>query len=174
MKNSHVSEVKAGFRTAGSWILGFLWLFIAFAGLSIAFTPNPYPPFVGWILLAIATGLLFATTEAWVKVFPGLLAYGVIGGITMLVSGHAVNHPDIAVSRPEAFFVITILLLSTLLSLTFTRRKLRAMDRVALVFFVVCSFWQVLARSIEHLLLISGLIALAIAWAYDHARRSAY
>src|SRR5262245_20387855 len=35
-------QVKSGFRTAISWLLGFAWLCLVFAGMAIGFSPSNY------------------------------------------------------------------------------------------------------------------------------------
>src|SRR5580704_5049426 len=90
--------VKNGFKRAGTWLLGFFWLGLVFAGMAIAFSPSSYPPVLGWILLVGAAVFLILTTAVWVKIFPGLLAYGVFGSLLEISSGHALGHPEVRVT----------------------------------------------------------------------------
>jgi hypothetical protein len=83
-----VTEGKRGFRLAGLWLLGFGWLFLVFSGLAIVTTPSPPPPALGWILLALAATIALGSVDRWAKIFPGLLAYGVLAGCgKMALSG---------------------------------------------------------------------------------------
>src|SRR5689334_20096577 len=130
------SEAKSGFRRAGAWLLGLTWLGLMFAGLAMAFTPSSHSPALGWVLLGLAAVIAIATMDRWIRIFPGLLAYGVLGSIVTLVDGHVVNHPEVHVSRTEAVFMILFFATATVLSLTFTNRRLHAWDRIALIVFI--------------------------------------
>jgi hypothetical protein len=161
------TEVKQGFRRAGAWLLGFAWLGLVFGAIAIAFTPSPHAPVLGWALLALAAVIALVTMDRWVKVFPALLAYGALGSVLTLVDGHAVNHPEVAVSRPEGAVMILFFATAAALSLTFTKRKLQLPDRVALFAFVFCFFWQAVAPNMARFALGFGFSCLFLAWAYD-------
>lgn len=164
-------QVKAGFRTAGVWLLGMAWLGLVFAGMAIAFTPSPHRPFLGWVLLAIAAILFLITIDRWVVTFSALLAYGVLGGISMILTGHAVSQPSVPVSLFEAITVTLILAFSALLSFTFSKRRLRLLDRIVLLIFVICFFGQAVAPNFELAAFGIGLMGLVAAWAYDRYLR---
>ncbi len=164
-------QIKSGFRRAGAWLLGFVWLGLVFAGMAIAFTPSPHSPAVGWMLLGIAALVLVLTMDRWVKVFPGLLAYGVVGSILMLMNGHAVNHPEVPVSRLEAALLIVFFAAAAALSFTFTNHKLTLPDRIALLIFIFCFFWQAVAPRVMLIALAIGFACLVGAWAYDRLQR---
>jgi hypothetical protein len=164
-------QVKNGFRRAGAWLLGFAWLGLVFAGMAIAFTPSPHSPALGWGLLGIAALVLAFTMDRWVKVFPGLLAYGVVGSILMLMNGHAVNHPEVLVSKLEAALLIVFFATAAALSFTFTKHKLTVPDRIALIAFIFCFFWQAVEPRRMLLALAIGFSCLVGAWAYDRVRR---
>jgi hypothetical protein len=171
-RTSAREQVRAGFRTAGSWLLAMAWLGLVFAGMAITFTPSPHTPLVGWVLLAIAAIIFLCTIDRWVVTFSALLAYGVIGGIYMISTGHAVNQPSVQVSLSEAISVTLILALSALVSFTFSKRNLRVLDRIALLIFVVCFFGQALVPDLALVAFGIGLGGLVAAWAYDRFRRS--
>jgi hypothetical protein len=139
------NQFTNGLRRAGIWLFGFLWLGLVFAGMAIAFTPSAHSPVLGWGLLTIAGVVLTCTMDRWVKVFPGLLAYGVLGAILMLVNGHAVNHPEVSVTRVKAVILIIAFAAAAGISFTFTKHNLTPPDRIALFTFVVCFFWQAVA-----------------------------
>lgn len=161
------SQAKSGFQRAGLWLLGFMWLFLVFAGLAIVTTPPPPSLAVGWALLSIAGLVLVFTMDRWVKVFPGLLAYGVVGSILMLINGHAVNHPEVLVPQLEAVVLIVFFTAAAALSFTFTKHQLTVPDRIALFVFVLCFFWQAVAPRLMLVVLGIGFACLIGAWAYD-------
>jgi len=164
------SQAKSGFRRAGLWLLGFVWLGLVFAGMAIAFSPSPHPPALGWALLSIAALVLVFTMDKWVKVFPGLLAYGVVGSVLMLMNGHAVNHPEVLVPRLEAVTLIVFFAAAAALSFTFTNHKLTVPDRTALFVFILCFFWQAVAPRMMLMALGIGFACLIGAWVYDRTR----
>lgn len=160
-------KVKSGFLRAGAWLLGFGWLFLVFGGLIVVTTPSPPPHAFGWALLALAAVIVLVTMDRWVKFFPGLLAYGVLGSVLTLVDGHAVNHPEVAVSRSEGMAMVAFCTFAAALSFTFTKRKLCVMDRVALFAFVACFFWQAAVPKFMWVAMGAGFCFLLFAWLYD-------
>jgi hypothetical protein len=165
------SPVTTGFKRAGLWLVGFVWLGLVFAGMAVAFTPSPHPPALGWSLLGIAALVLLFTMDRWVKVFPGLLAYGVVASILMLVNGHAVNHPEVLVPHLEAVLLIAFFSAAAALSFTFAKRKLTVPDRIALFVFILCFFWQAIAPHLMLVVLGIGFSCLVVAWVYDRLQR---
>lgn len=164
------TEVKRGFRRAGLWLLGFGWLFLVFSGLAIVTTPAPPPRSLGWALLALAAVIALMTMDRWVRIFPALLAYGVLGSVLELSDGHAVGLPQAPVSRTDAVISLLVCAIGAAISVTFARRKLHATDRVALFAFVVCFFWQAADPKLMRFALGTGLGLLLLAWLYDRFR----
>jgi len=164
------NQVKSGIKRTGAWLLGLAWLGLVFAGMAIAFNPSPHSPKLGWGLLGIAALVLVFTMDKWVKVLPGLLAYGVLGSILMLLSGHAVNHPDVLVSKLQAAVLMILFAIAAGLSVTFAKQKLTVPDRVALFVFIFCFFWQAVAPHLMILSLAIGFSCLACAWIYGLLR----
>ncbi len=167
-------HIKIGSRRAVAWLLGFAWLGLVFGGMAVAFTPSSHSPTLGWGLLGIAALVLVFTMDKWVKVFPGLLAYGALGSILMLMNGHAINHPEVRVSKLEAAVLILFFAAGAGLSFTFTKQKLTMPDGIALFAFIFCFFWQAVAPRLMLLALSVGFACLIGAWVYDRlGRRSA-
>ncbi len=166
------AEVKQGFRRAGLWLLGGGWLGLIIAGIGIGFRPGPGPPaFVGWALLAVAAAIALLTMDHWVKVFPGLIGYGVLGSILELTDGHAVNLPQDPVSRTDAITSLLFCVVGAAVSVTFARRKLRATDRVALFGFLFSFVWYVADPKSMQIALGTGMALMLFAWLYDRLQR---
>jgi hypothetical protein len=167
MMNSIPSQVKNGFRLAGWVLLGIAWLGLVFAGLGIAFTPGPRSPLLGWGILAISGLVLIFTMDKWVRLLPGLLAYGACSGIFILADGHALNHPEVPVPRFEAVILILFFVTAAAVSFSFSKHKLSAIDRIALFIFVACFFGQAVAPPRWMWLIVGiGLACLFGAWLY--------
>lgn len=82
-----MSQVKSGFRAAGGWLLGIVWLGLVFGGLGVAFTPSQYPPAMGWALLAIAAAIFVATANRWVKALPGIFGVASFNSLVTIGTG---------------------------------------------------------------------------------------
>lgn len=144
------------------------WLGLVFAGMAIAFTPGLPSPVVGWVLLGVAAVIALVTMDHWVKVFPGLLAFGILGTILELLDGHALNNPQVPVSRPDGAIVLLVCALGTAISVTLAKRRLRLLDRIALFAFVFCFFWQAAQPKLMRFALGIGLGMLVLAWFYNY------
>ncbi len=171
-KTGTMSQIRSGFRIAGAWLLGFGWLFLVFSGLAVAFSPGEgkYPPVVGWVLLVFAAVILVATAQRWVKALPGILGVATLNGVLEVSSGHAINSPSVPISRFEAVVATLLLAASTTISLSFTRRNLNMVDRIAFLAYASCIAWAGVANRV---ILPAGTAAccLFFAWAYDRFRR---
>lgn len=167
---NRLTEVKNGAQQAAVWLLGIIWLAVVFAGMAIAFSPSPHRPILGWALLAVAAVVLLLTMGRWVRVFPALLAYGVLRGMLTILDGHLPNRPDMHSARTEATVMTVLLALAALVSVTFGNRKLLLIDRGALLTCVFCFFWQVADKRRMILAPSIGTLALVAAWAVEHIR----
>lgn len=165
-----LSQVKGGLRLTAIVLLMVGWLGLVFGGMAIALTPSPHSPVVGWGLLVIAAVILVLTMDRWVRVLPGILAYGILGGILTILSGHALNQPSVNVPRVEGVIMTILIAGSAAVSFTFTKRKLDLFDRLALLAFVFCFFWQAALRHFVLVPLAIGFCFLAAAWGYARLR----
>lgn len=165
------SQVKNGLRTAVAWILGIAWVALVFAGMAVAFSPSPHSPALGWVLLAIAAVVCIGTMDRWAKYFPAILAYGVIGGLFTIATGHAVNSASVRVSRFDGVLMTLLIGASAAVSLPLGERRLRLADRIAIIAFIFCIFWQVVEPRVMLVALSIGLGCLFAAWAFDRIQR---
>jgi hypothetical protein len=166
-----LAQVKGGFRLAGAWLLAFAWFVLAFSGLGIALSQSPHRPAVGWALLAAAAIIFLLTMDRWARFFPGVLACGVLGGIVTTVSGHVVNHPEVAVPRWEGAIMTLLIATGAVTSHSFEKRRLRPSDRIALLVFAFCFFGQVVNSKVMLPALAIGTASLVGAEVYSRLRR---
>lgn len=159
-------EVKTGFRIVMALTLGMAWLGLVFAGMAIAFMPSPHSRMIGWLLLIGAAAIMIATMNWWAKAFPAILCWGVMGGVLTIVEGHAVNHPEVLVTRLDATIMTLLFAASAGVSATFSRKP-HLVHRVAMFCFVFCFFWQVANERMMLRALSIGFCALLFAWLYD-------
>lgn len=166
-RDTKLAEIKGGLRKAMAILLGFAWLGLVFAGMAVAFSPSPHTPVFGWVLLAAAALVVVITMNYWVKFLFAILVPGVLGGLLTVIDGHALNHPEFHVSRLDGVIMTLLIAACALVSFTFSKRKLRLPDRIALFAFVVCIFGQAVAPRFMLSALGVGFACLAVAWAID-------
>jgi hypothetical protein len=108
--------------------------------------------------------------DGWVKALPAILAYGVLGGLLMLATGHVIGNSSIHVSRAEGPLLTLFALVGALVSAQLGRRPLTVSDPVALLVFVFCIFWQAAKPQLVFPVLGVALSFLLLAWAIDYMR----
>jgi hypothetical protein len=105
---------------------------------------------------------LFLTVDRWVKILPGFFAYSTIGGLITLLSG---QHNRAPAPWQAALFLTIFGISASALSLTFQGRKLRLIDRIALMGFQAClPLGATTKLSVMYGALTASLAFLLIAW----------
>lgn len=166
-KSEKGTGTNQGIGRAGAWCLGMLWMITAGIGITTVFSENPGSPVTGWLFLLFSALLFMVTMDRWVSILPGLLGYGVFGAILATASGHGLNRPDLPISLREGILLISFFGLSAIISYTFTRRKLRIIDRAALLAFAASLFRVMLDDSITVTGLGIPITSLIVAWVFD-------
>jgi|GEM_PF-2428292 len=172
-KPSTMTQVKNGFRSAGTALLGLGWLGLVLGGMAITFSPSSkYPPAVGWVFLAVAATILVTTAQRWVKALPGLLGLATLNALFAMFSGYPTNLPSVPISRSESLVATLLLAVSTALSLSFTVRELRVVDRLAFLIYATCILWG----AVDHRVTLPAQMGVATfclfsAWVYDRIQR---
>ena len=178
----------------GSFILGTLGMVTGLLvyglfiyGLSYAFYPGENSRMEGLLLILFTTPLILFTISRWVRYVPVLLGYAAIRGMVAVFTGSDLaaifgpsRHP-----RLLALLSIAYCLGAAGLAITFTKRRLRTIDRIGLlsVAFAVAfaaaypdPITEKAAPSahgnqlVPMLVIAIGFFALVIAWAYDRAQ----
>lgn len=101
-----------------------------------SFSAN-HPLFFGISFTTLASVIIVWTTKRWVKILPGLVAYGIFGGLIAIANGGF--HSSIAsnsLTIRGTCLVVVLLAICVGLSITFTKRPLSVIDRIALLIFV--------------------------------------
>jgi hypothetical protein len=109
--------------------------------------------------------------DYWVRVLPGIFGCATLNGISVTISGHALNQPSIPVDRLTATLVTIGLGLSTVLAMTFKNRSLTIVDRIACLG-ILASFAMVFSPLSEvQFLGLAGMVAcVIIAWGVARRR----
>lgn len=169
-------QVISGLWLAAKTLLVIFTGYALVGGVVLLRRPDPDPrsilarhSLVPWICLAIATGILIPTTYRWVTILPGILGYGALGGLIMLTIGH---YGNMHVPRLIALALTLFMILSSVLTSSFSRRNLSLIDRFALLAFLFCLAFgftpDIFAMTVA---LGIGLSTLLCAWVLDRIRR---
>jgi hypothetical protein len=142
----------------GAYIAAFFWLAFVYVAWRLASRPESerHSHLIGWTILVIATTVMIATINHWVKYLQAILGGFVLGGLLATMSGHLLNDakpfPRLIAASMTALFVGC-----SLISRTLARHRLTVFDRVALITFLV-AFVGGIVRDTPT----SGLIGLGI------------
>lgn len=169
-KQSYGEQVISGLRLAGWVCLAILTFCLVVGGAAIAFSVVPGSKFYGWGALAIGGAIVVYTTEAWARNFSGVLMLGAGMAILSFSTGALVSDPSIHIPRWTALAAALAYVLDAILFVQFKKRRLTAVDRVALPLFMALLTWSMLTSAfLEPLSMSVGV--LAIAWAVDRMDR---
>jgi len=83
-----------------------------------------------WLSLLFGGGFIFLMVDRWVRMLPGVLAVAVLSALVMLKTEHLLGNPSIGVPRLSSAVAVLALVAGCALSLTFTDRKLKLLDRI--------------------------------------------
>lgn len=180
-----IEQVVSGLRISALILFGFMTMVMFWGGVALITTPQrvspnslllrvlflqTHPIIAGWIFIPVSAAILLLTMNHWVKLLPGFFAYSTIGALIMLFSG---QYNGVRVPWRAALFLTIIGISTAVVSSTFHNRKLRIIDRVALMVFQVCWALAVLPKPtmMMYLALTAGLAFLLIAWEVDVIKR---
>jgi hypothetical protein len=119
-----------------SYVAAVFWVTFVWGALKVLTAPDTarHSHMAGWAILAFAAAVMITTMNHWVKCLQIILGGGIFGGLLATLQGHTLNGASIPRSIAAA---LTVLLVGcSLISGTFAGRKLRMLDRVALVAFL--------------------------------------
>ena len=119
-----------------SYVGAVFWVAFVWGALKVLSAPDTakHSHLAGWAILVIASALMIATMDHWVKYLQVILGGGILGGLLVTVQGHTLNGAPFP--RSIAAALTALLIGSSLISRTLAGRKLRILDRVALVAFL--------------------------------------
>jgi NAD/NADP transhydrogenase beta subunit len=154
-----------------SYVAAVFWVAFVWGGLKVLSAPDTakHSHLAGWAILALASAVMIATMNHWVKYLQLILGGGILGGLLVTIQGHTLN--GALFPRSVAAALTVLLIGSSLISRTLAGRKLRILDRVALV-----AFLGALLGGMVQGTPISGIVGLAvgfgclfIAWFYNRS-----
>lgn len=148
-------QIGSGVLITLKFLIGYAVIGVMFYGLDLFWFPQRrspehlagrHPFVLGTILLAIVAVILNYTIQRWVTVLPGILAYCIFGGLLAIISGRIPN-TRLPFPRQAAVYLTAYMVIATILTLTFAKRRLTVMDRVALTGFVFCTGISMLSNN---------------------------
>jgi hypothetical protein len=120
------------------------FLFVALgivAALWIVGASFTFSRWTGFPVLAIIATILYATSPRWVHWLPGLLGFGVLNSLFVLVTHHVPTNPSAAVSVGVAGLVLAFYTVGCIVSFRYDRAHLSIVDRLALLLYLFCMVW---------------------------------
>ena len=135
-KNKFPHLLRTHLLRIGAYVAVVFWLAFTYGGWELVSTPETgrHSHLAGWTILALVSVLMIATMNSWVKYLSVVLGGGILGGILTTGSGLLNGKPF---PRLAAATFTALLIGCSVISQTFTRRKLTILDRAALIVFVV-------------------------------------
>jgi hypothetical protein len=125
-----------------------------------------------WLAFAcIAVILLVAAADHWVRVFPGILLYGMLNSTRTIFSGHLSIQPETSISRSAALAHTLALAAVTAASFAFYKRKLNQVDRVALLIFISSLACSMVSERAAYVALAIALCSSLVSWGHGHLHR---
>jgi|SRR5579863_154561 len=119
-----------------SYVAAVFWVAFVWGGLKVLSVPDTarHSHLAAWTILLIATAVMIAMMNHWVKYLQVILGGGILGGLLVTIQGHTLNGASFP--RSIAAALTALFIGCSLISRTFAGRKLRMLDRVALVAFL--------------------------------------
>ena len=159
-------------RSVGLVILTITTGGLLLGGAGIAFRPSTHSQLLGWFYLIVASAILVATVNRWVKILPGILGYAALNASLALYTGQLIGSPPIAISRTVAAAYAILFAAGAVISAKFRNRRLNRIDQIALLASVYSVVWASLFESsITFIALSVGISSLLIALGYDYVQR---
>jgi hypothetical protein len=166
-------KVVSGIRLAAGLLAGFVVLALAFGGILTLPAGAPayasYGPLVSWGVLVLAAAILFLTADRWASSGFGFFCVpAVLKSLTVLIFGTSPYSSYHTLTRTQAAELLLVCIIIISLTWRFAGSHpapTTFIDRIALTFFVLAAIKQaIISYSWPPLVLISGLLALLIAW----------
>lgn len=167
MKRKHREEIRRAFRTVGNLLFAFttaVLVLVGTAGVSGG-DPGRFGRVGAIAAYAIGACILYWKAKhysGWISGFFG--ASGILNSIAVLLTGHAMNRPDHAVSHAEAVLVLLFCIALTVLTFPFTKaRELDRISRALIVLAVLTFFWGAVNPARAYVWLIACLLFFGVA-----------
>jgi hypothetical protein len=175
MANKNIgAQVKGGLKLTGKVLLTVGWFGLVLGGLGEGgfASGGADRPLLGSAILVVAAVIFFWTMNRWIKVFPGLVALATLNAFVTVFTGHATGNPSTRLVPGDAAIYFVLLAICTIVSLRFTKRKLRlrVFDRIAVFGFVFCIFWTAVDKHVQIMAPAAACGFLSLAWIYDRIR----
>ena len=171
MNKEQRSQLRSHLLRIGAYVAGFFWLAFVWGAIKVLSAPDTgkHSHLAGWAILVIAAGVMITTMNHWVKYLQLVLGAFILGCLLATIQGHVLNGAPFP--RSIAAALTALLIGCSLLSRTLAGRKLRRLDRVALIAFTAAIVGGMVEGTPR-----SGIIGVAIgfgclliAWAYDRS-----
>lgn len=158
------THVTTGAFRALKWIAVMLWLVAAFWAAAGLVLPVSSSVFLSSIILLVLAIVAAITLEHWLNLLPGMLALGMLSAGYAVATGRFGSNGANYISRSSAVFILLALLVGTVASLAYLKRKVGIGERSAAALFICLFIWAmshsdfaVLGTALASLSLLLGL-----------------
>lgn len=107
-------------------------------GATVTFIDPTRPRAVGAVAMIAAVTVAIATAQLWKRVLPAIFLCGALNGLIILVEGHALNTPDIPVSRVIGVLLTLSMILGAVLTAAANRRPFTRVERLSFSGIFLC------------------------------------
>lgn len=165
------SRLRSHLVRIAAYVAAVFWLAFVWGAIKVLSAPDTgkHSHLAGWAILVIGTGVMITTMTHWVKYLQLVLGASILGCLLATIQGHLLNGAPFP--RSIAAALTALLIGCSLVSRTLAGRKLRTLDRVALIAFTAAIVGGMVEGTPR-----SGIIGVAIgfgcllvAWAYDRS-----
>ena len=161
----------------GFYLAAVAWFGLIVLGLALVTRPETgrHSHLAGWTALIIGATVFWTTMDRWIRHAQVFLGGGILGGVTILITGHLMNSQKPFPRLASAVMILTLIGCSLIVG-TLAERRLRLVDRVGLVAFGATFLAAGAGRSdpMQVLLpMIAGFAILLMLWAshrFMHAK----
>jgi hypothetical protein len=134
--------VMRALRFAGKFLLVLTGVIATLLLFRISFA---FSRWAGFLLVGVFTIVLYVTAHRWVRWLPGLLIFGVINSLLVLVTHKAPTNPGVIVSTGVAGLLLVFYAVGCVVAYYYDAAHLSAMDRCAWLAYLCCMIWPALA-----------------------------
>jgi hypothetical protein len=111
------------------------------AGITYLFYPEGHSRITGTLFLLVSASLMFLTMHKWLVGFVAMLASGVLISLLAIASGHIAGPASLMITPLQGFALLLFGVISGLLLLIIRSHELTAVDRTAVMIYMLVIGW---------------------------------
>lgn len=132
------AERSSRLAITGWFFLFCLLILIISGGIATVLGYTPRSQAFGWIVLSIGVSVAIITINKWAQALPGIFGIATLNSSIILITGHALNQPNMPVPRGIGVLLTLVMATATVGTWDFAGRCLTGIDRAACVGILSC------------------------------------